>query len=123
MTLSVTLKDAASVFFVASDTLASVVSLEAENIKDAVYTRRQRPRQRSVPHVPHKDAGSVLNQAILCIKIYTMTLAVTLKDAASVRFIEFFRCLERNENDENIRTLPADAAASEAPRLRQRGPP
>ena len=95
MTLSVTLKDAASVFFVASDTLASVVSLEAENIKDAVYTRRQRPRQRSVPHVPHKDAGSVLNDAILCIKIYTMTLSVTLKDAASVRFIEFFRCLRR----------------------------
>ena len=38
----------------------------------------------SVPHVPHKDAGSVLNGAILCIKIYTMPLSLPRNDAASV---------------------------------------
>ena len=80
--------------------------------------------------MPHRDAGSVLNDAILCIKIYTMPPSLPRNDAASVDLSNGFSLppttlasvIRGNENDENIRTLAADAAASEAPRLRQRGP-
>ena len=80
--------------------------------------------------MPHKDAGSVLNDAILCFKIYTMPPSLPHNDTASVNLSNSFSLpptalasvVGGNKNDENIRTLAADAAASEALCLRLRGP-
>ena len=80
--------------------------------------------------MPHRDAGSVLNDAILCIKIYTMPPSLPPNDAASVDLSNGFSLppttlasvVGGNEKPKILRTLAAYAAASEVPRLRQRGP-
>ena len=80
--------------------------------------------------MPHRDAGSVLNVAILCFKIYTMPPSLPCNDAASVDLSNGFSLppttlasiVGGNEKPKILRTLAAYATASEAPRLRHRVP-